>query len=196
MNKFLSSALALAIIFTPLTCSANVLLAQESVVKPNVQTEQIQTNQVSTNNLPYNYESTYRVPIKLAITEEISTKEGIIEGKPIQLKVLNDVYCRRKTFLKKGTLINARVETTVTSGMNGFPAEIIVGDFEIPNARQSQLQDTYIKKGQNRCYWVYPLKWSLTLIPFVGSLTNLIKGGHAKLKTTDEIVIYYYPDWK
>ena len=80
--------------------------------------------------------------------------------------------------------------------MNGFPAEIILGDFEIPNIENSKLLDNYTKKGQNRCFWVYPLKWSLTLIPFVGSLTNLIMGGHAKIKTTDVITIYYFPDWK
>lgn len=80
--------------------------------------------------------------------------------------------------------------------MNGFPAEIILGDFEIPNIENSKLLNNYIKKGQNRCFWVYPLKWSLTLIPFVGSLTNLIMGGHAKIKTTDVITIYYFPDWK
>ena len=79
--------------------------------------------------------------------------------------------------------------------MNGFPAEIIVDDFEIPGIKSTQMQSTYIKKGQNRCFWVYPLKWALTPIPFVGSLTNFIKGGHARIKTKDIITIYYYPEW-
>ena len=80
--------------------------------------------------------------------------------------------------------------------MNGFPAEIIIDKFEIPNVKQSQLECTYIKKGQNRSLFVYPLKWALTPIPFVGSLTNLIMGGHAKIKTSDTITVYYYPEWK
>ena len=80
--------------------------------------------------------------------------------------------------------------------MNGFPAEIILGGFEIPGAKSSQLVDTYTKKGQNRCFIVYPIKWALTILPPTGSLTNLIKGGHAKIKAKDEIVIYYYPEWK
>lgn len=80
--------------------------------------------------------------------------------------------------------------------MNGFPAEIIVDNFEIPNIDNSKTISTYAKKGQNRCIWVYPLKWSLTWIPLVGSFTNLIKGGQAKIKTTDVIIVYYYPEWK
>ena len=80
--------------------------------------------------------------------------------------------------------------------MNGFPAEIIIEDFEIPNIKNSKLLATYTKKGQNRCFFVYPLKWALTPIPGVGSLTNFIKGGHAKVKTTDIITVYYYPNWE
>ena len=54
---------------------------------------------------------------------------------------------------------------------------------------------TYTDKGFNRCYMVYPLKWALTLIPFAGSLTNFIKGGHAKIKTTEIVTLYYFPNW-
>ena len=80
--------------------------------------------------------------------------------------------------------------------MNGFPAEIIIDNFKIPNVNKSQLISTITEVGTNRCIWVYPLKWALTPIPFVGSTTNLIKGGHAKLKTKKPITIYYYPDWQ
>ena len=98
--------------------------------------------------------------------------------------------------LEKDTIINAKIETIITSGMNGFPDEIILNNFEIPGIKNSQIRNEYIKTGQNRAFWVYPLKWALTPIPFVGSLTNLIKGGHAQIKTDDIITIYYYPEWK
>ena len=39
------------------------------------------------------------------------------------------------------------------------------------------------------------MKWALTILPPSGSLTNFIKGGHAKLKTNEVIELYYYPDW-
>lgn len=151
---------------------------------------------VKETGLPYDYSGIESVPIHLSITEAISTKEGIVEGQKLKFLVLEDVLYKDNLILKSGDMITGTLETIITSGMNGFPAEIIIDDFEIPNVRKSQLQSTYIKKGQNRCFWVYPLKWSLTLIPFVGSLTNFIMGGEAKVKTTDIITIYYYPHWK
>jgi len=146
--------------------------------------------------LPYDYSDTYSIPISLSILEPISTKDNLIEGQNIELKVNKDVYYKDELLLKSGQIVNAKLETVITSGMNGFPAEIIINNFEIPNIRESQLLSEYIKKGQNRSFLVYPLKWSLTLIPFVGSLTNLIKGGHAKVTPKDKITIYYYPNWK
>ena len=146
--------------------------------------------------LPYNYLSTERVPIYLTITKAISTKDRLQEGGIIEFKVLKNVYYNDSKVLSRGDIVPARIETIITSGMNGFPAEIIVDDFVVPGIEDSKLMSTYTKVGQNRCYWVYPLKWSLTLIPFVGSLTNFIKGGHAKIKTTDVVTLYYYPKWK
>lgn len=146
--------------------------------------------------LPYNFYDTFCIPITLSITEEISTKDNIYEGQSVQFKVRKNVRHNGQSILKSGDVINAKIETIVTSGMNGFPAEIIIDDFQIPGICNSQLISTYNKKGQNRCLWVYPLKWSLTLIPFAGSLTNLIKGGHAKIRPKDIVTIYYYPNWK
>lgn len=191
MNKFIATLLSLAFLTLP---TYGIEMAPIPEVEA-VETEEVVTEEVK--ELPYNYESTYKVPIKLGIVEPITTKgETLYEGQTLQFKVLQDTYCRRKTFLKKGTIVNAKIETLISSGMNGFPAEIILGNFEIPGTKPSQLVDTYTKKGQNRCYIVYPIKWALTIIPFVGSLTNFIKGGHARIKAKDEIVIYYYPDWK
>lgn len=189
MNKLIATFLAFAF----LTLPTYGLEQMAPVPETEIVNEIINENE----ELPYNFESTYKVPIKLGIITPITTKgETLYEGQVLQFKVLQDTYCKRKTFLKKGTIINGRIETLISSGMNGFPAEIILGNFEIPGTKPSQLVDTYTKKGQNRCYIVYPIKWALTIIPFVGSLTNLIKGGHAKIKAKDEIVIYYYPDWK
>lgn len=187
MNKIFSILLSFCILLFPSVGYC------ENTLTPEVQKEEI-IEQVET--LPYNFESTYSVPIKLGIIEPISTKDNLSEGQIIQFKVLQDTYCKRRTILKKGQIVTAKIETIITSGMNGFPAEIILGNFEIPNLEKSKLMDSYTKKGQNRCFWVYPLKWSLTLIPFVGSLTNLIMGGHARIKTSDVITIYYFPDWK
>ena len=147
-------------------------------------------------SLDYDYSSTKRLPIKMKITKVVSTKEQIYEGQVLTFRVIEDVYYKNKSIVSKNQLINARIEMIISSGMNGFPSEIIVDDFDVPNIKDSQLISTYVKTGQNRSLIVYPIKWALTWLPGVGSLTNLIKGGHAKIRKNDIITIYYYPEWK
>ena len=146
-------------------------------------------------SLEYDYTSSKNIPIKLSIMEEISTKMPIVEGQIVKFNVLQDVSYD-KLNLKKNEIIEGRIECIVSSGMNGFPAEITIDNFQIPNVNKTQLISSYTKLGQNRCIWVYPLKWALTPFPPIGSLTNIIKGGHAKIKISDVITIYYYPEWK
>lgn len=153
------------------------------------------TISTNANEIDYDFSDTTCIPIKLGITKEISTKDSIIEGQTIYFKSLYSVYHNKQKILSRGDIIPAKIETLVTSGMNGFPAEIIVDDFEIPNIDNKKLKSTYTKKGQNRCYFVFPLKWLLTPLPPTGSLTNFIKGGHAKIKTSDVVTVYYYPNW-
>ena len=147
-------------------------------------------------NLTYNFLDTNYIPIKLSPCEEISSAKNIYEGEVVEFKIVEDVYKDKKLFLQKDLIVCARIETIITSGMNGFPAEIIIDNFKIPNINKSQLISTITETGTNRCIWVYPLKWALTPIPFAGSTTNLIKGGHAKLKTNEVVTIYYFPNWK
>lgn len=196
MNKLLTILLAISFLLQGITFANEIPL--DATKKPAANTAEIQTNTQNTNisELPYDYSSTEAIPIKLSIINEVSTKDGLIEGQKLKFKVLEDVYYENMPVVKKNDIITGTVETIITSGMNGFPAEIIVDDFEIAGINSSQLISTYIKKGQNRCFWVYPLKWALTIIPFVGSLTNFIMGGHARLKTKDVITIYYFPKWK
>ena len=80
--------------------------------------------------------------------------------------------------------------------MNGIPASIIFNIFDIEGINKNSLSDSYEASGQKRSLLVFPLKWALTPIPPTGSLTNFIKGGHARLKIKKPIVIYYYPEWQ
>jgi len=146
--------------------------------------------------LEYDFSSTKKIPIKMKIVEPISTKMDIQEGQLIKFRIIEDVIHNKELLVKKNTIISAKLEMIITSGLNGFPAEIIIDNFEIPNIKKSQLISTYTKTGQNRSLIVYPIKWALTWLPGIGSLTNLIKGGHAKIKAKDIITIYYYPEWK
>ena len=146
--------------------------------------------------LDYDFSNTEFIPIKMTVLEKISSNDEIYEGQEVKLKVRNNVFCHHCLQIKKGTIATARIETIVTKGMNGFPAEIILNNFKIEGIESSHLMGEYIKTGKNWALMVYPIKWALTPIPFVGSLTNLIKGGEAHIKTDELIVVKYYPHWK
>ncbi len=146
-------------------------------------------------HLNYNYENTAKVPIKLHITEDIKDENHVYEGQPVTFRVVSDVVYKGKTVIPKGTTVPARVETIISSGMNGIPASIIFGDFKFENLDADKIDYNYERFGQDRSLWVFPLKWALTILPPTGSLTNFIKGGHARLKTNKIIEINYYPEW-
>lgn len=143
----------------------------------------------------YNYEDTRVIPIRLSVISDINSEKDIQEGQDVVFIVKNDVYFKGKKIIKKGDKVYATVETILKSGMNGIPASIIFNDFKFEGLESGKFTDTYEKFGQDRSLWVYPLKWVLTPLPPTGSLTNFIKGGHAKLKTREIIEIYYHPYW-
>ena len=80
--------------------------------------------------------------------------------------------------------------------MNGIPASVILGDFEMENISKGQFSNSIEVFGQDRSLIVFPLKWALTILPPSGSLTNFIMGGHVKIKEKKILTVYYYPEWK
>lgn len=147
-------------------------------------------------HLEYDYSSTKTLKIKLNITKEIKSEKDVHEGELVEFRVINNVYNRNQLFVKRGAKVIARVKYIVTSGMNGIPASIVFGDFKIDGIPEDRVIQDYEVFGQDRSLLVFPLKWALTILPPTGSLTNLIKGGHAKLKATKDITLTYYPDWR
>ena len=142
----------------------------------------------------YDYSSLKREKIILTPTEKYSTPHLVYDGMPISLEVKRNARIGR-SLLRKGTPAKGIVELYTTNGMTGIQATITVGQIEIQGLDSRKLGYYYIKEGQNRSTWILPLKWALTFIPFVGSFTNLIKGGQAVLKPGDEIPVFYYYDW-
>lgn len=149
-------------------------------------------------HIDYDYTSTEYIPVKLKVCGDISTrdKRKYLFGEDVKLQVKSNVFYKNRLFLKKGTPANAKIEQIVESGMNGIPYYIYLGDFEIEGLESSKIMADYHKTGLNLVYWVYPFKWALTFLPPSGILTNLIKGGHAKITTADVITVYYFPEWK
>ena len=146
-------------------------------------------------NLNYNFEGTDVIEIRLLINDPIKSEKDVYEGQPVTFRIASNVHYKGKILVKRHTLVPAKVEVIITSGMNGIPASIIFGSFDIKNLDSRLLTDFYEVRGQDRSLMVYPLKWALTILPPSGTLTNFIKGGHAKLKTNNIIKLYYHPNW-
>ena len=146
--------------------------------------------------LPYDFSDAEFIKIPMSPIKPIITDGEIYEGQEVEFRVRKNIHCHGCLLIKKGTIAKARIETIVTKGMNGFPAEIIIDNFKIDGIKDSQLMSTYTKAGRNYALWVYPIKWALTPIPFVGSLTNLIHGGQVRIDTDDVVTIKYFPHWK
>lgn len=188
MNKICILFVMLFIFLSPAYALLRDTVLEEEISKSNVETPYVNKN--------YDYTSIEKIPIKLNIVKTISTKNnGVYEGQILQFKVKENVFENNQLLLKQGTIVNARVETYIERGMNGLPATIIIDNFEVPNIPLKKLKCTVIHKGINYALIVFPIKWILTPIPFAGSTTNLIVGGHAKIKEKNTITIYYYPNW-
>lgn len=190
MNKKL-----LLIFFSYLTLtvlSANALL-QDTLVEETLNGKEYAPPTVNSN---YNYESFDKVVIPLKTLKNLSTKSNTVyEGQELRFVVKRNVKYKHQIVIKQGTIVTARIETYITRGMNGIPATLIIDNFEIPGIEKSKIKGTFIKKGLSLTTLVLPIKWALTPIPGVGSLTNFIIGGNANLTDKDNIFIYYYPNW-
>ena len=144
----------------------------------------------------YNFESTEKIPIKLKIMEPIKSESEVHEGQKVRFKVAKDVFHKEKTVFKRGDIFDAKISAIISPGMNGIPASIIFSDFDSEIEINGQFEDSYEISGQDRSWFVFPLKWALTPLPPTGSLTNFIMGGHAKINYKKQITLYYYPEWK
>ena len=189
MNKLLFTIFTLLIFSLSASALTNDFLVDEFLAGREFEKPETYTD--------YDFSDTERIPIHLHTVTDISTRDGTAqEGQIVNLKARNNVYHNGKMIVKRGEPVTAEIELIVDSGMNGIPYYIYLDNFKFPNIESSKILSSYQKSGCNRTYWVLPLKWALTPLPPTGSLTNFIKGGHARISTGDKITVYYYPNWK
>ena len=187
MNRLIM-ALGL-LLFTPFCYAQNITDDIADTLSQNLEPVKVYRD--------YNFESTVKIPIRMKIVDDIKSENDLYEGQILKFKITKDVLYKNKVIVKRGDIVPARVSVVITPGMNGIPASIILSDFKINGITDGQLTTTYEFFGQDRSLWVFPLKWALTPIPPTGSLTNFIKGGHAKIRSQKPIEIYYYyPEWE
>lgn len=173
-------------------CNGEELLKDE-FIEESLKNIELEKPPANTN---YNYQSCIKIPIKLKIAQKISTKKDCIyDTQPLTFYVRRNVKYNKKVIIKKDTIFTASVATYMSKGMNGIPGTIVIDNFKSQNIDINKIQGTYIKKGLSLSLLVYPIKWALTPIPGVGSLTNFILGCDASVNPNEDIIIYYYPEW-
>ena len=193
MNKFLSFLVISLCFFFASSVEAKEIIKDEFIENQLAERELV----LPKANLKYDYNSLRSVKIKLSyVGEPISTKgDNIYDGMPLNFVVKNNVVYNKKTILKKGTPVKAKISLHRKRGMNGIPGAIIIEDFDIPNIEDSKLLGLYQKTGQDRTLWLLPVKWALTILWPSGYFVNFIVGGHANLSNKDDITLMYYPEW-
>ncbi len=196
MNRFLL-CLVLCIIFMPLGAFAEeVQVKTDSLVETTLQNVDIKKPYI---HKEYDYEPLEKIPLKISLQNPIKSEKNLYEGEIVYFIVQKSIYENNRIKIRRGDRIKARVSTIISSGMNGIPASVIFDDFEFIDCpkkiKYGQVTDTLEIFGQDRTYFVFPLKWALTILPPTGSLTNFIKGGHVRVNTKKIFTLYYHPKW-
>ncbi len=137
-----------------------------------------------------------RVPVKISIVEPLTTKQELLEGQEVKFKVLHDVQAGGQKIIKKDSIVSATLETVSPNKAFGVPADILIDNFNVNSVdnKRIKLDGNINKIGANRSLWVYPV--GCVGVPFFGAglLLFPVRGGHAKLKTTDVFEFYYTPN--
>ena len=143
----------------------------------------------------FDFANQEKVEIPLRIKEKITTSilDKTYEGEKIELEVAEDVFHNEKLIVQKGTHATGKVEIVVTRGFAGLPAEIFISDIKIDTLDSSRINGFISKRGFSTTALILPIKWALTPLPPLGSLTNIFVGGNATLSPRKVINVYYYP---
>lgn len=133
----------------------------------------------------YKFEDLNKIPLKLNIISDVTTKKNLTEGQKLLFLTTEDVVLSHKKVLPAGSRVFGRVETISKNEMMGIPANLIVGNFKIEYMPTIELQGSINKQGANRSIWVKPL----------APILFAVRGGHAKIKVQDTYEIYYIPKY-
>lgn len=128
--------------------------------------------------------------IKVSIhpVKAITTKEGLKITDTVYFAVSKDVYNKEELFIKKDSPVSGFIELISPAERFGEPDEIELSRFLTADTKGNKivLVGNVRKQGADRGLWVRPLYNTGYGMPFA-----LVKGGRAKIKTTDEFELYY-----
>lgn len=137
----------------------------------------------SYNIKSFNYENLNRLPLKIRIISDVTTKKNLTEGQKLIFLTTEDAVLTHKKVLPAGSRVIGTVETISKNEMKGVPANLTVGSFKIEYMPTVKMEGQINRQGANRALWVKPL------LP----LLFPVRGGHAKIREKDVYEIYYTP---
>lgn len=129
----------------------------------------------------------FRPEVPIRIVNYFTTRDKPQEGSYIEFVTITDVKYKDK-FYPAGTKVNARIETVTDNSMNGVPADVVIGSFDING---TPLYGEITKTGADRMLWVKPLSFAVGFLGVPGLLLMLVRGGHAKIKPSEVYKIYF-----
>lgn len=127
------------------------------------------------------FEELNRIPLKLQVISDISTKRNLTEGQKVVFLTKENIVLTHKKVLPAGSRVFGTVETISQNEPFGVPANLIIGNFKIEYMPTIKLEGQIIKQGANRTYWAF------------NPLFFAVRGGHAKIKADEVYTVYYTP---
>lgn len=189
MNKILLSVISFLIIFSTAVQAAEAEVYEQIPDMPAAPvSEKVLVKK-------YDYTNPTRIPIYLHIEKHYRTNGNTKVGDEFTFIAERNVYYNGQLLVKSGEKTTARLTHFLRRGMNGIPSILILEGFQFENLDSRKLDDVFIKRGFDNTLFVLPLKWALTFLYPLGSFTNLVIGGEARISPKDDIIIYYYPEW-
>lgn len=144
--------------------------------------------------LNFDFDLVKQIPVKIAITNSITSKKDLTEGQELKFRILDDVNIGNNLVLKKDTLVMAKLETISLNQAFGVPADILIDDFKVvSNNSEISLDGSIHKIGANRSLWVYPVGYMGCFFFGAGLLLFPVRGGHAKVRAKEVYQVYYIP---
>lgn len=120
----------------------------------------------------------FRPSILVRISKPFTTKTKPEEGSYLEFVTVKELEYNGKIY-PAGTIVKGRIETVSQNAMNGDPANVVIGSFDI---RGEPLYGEISKTGADRMLWLKPLSFAVGFFGVPGILLMFVRGGHAKIK--------------
>ena len=129
----------------------------------------------------------FRPTLPIRIVKPFTTKANPQEGSYLEFVTVKDIKYNGKVY-PAGTVVKGRIETVSQNAMNGDPANVVIGSFDLQGI---PLYGEISKTGADRMLWLKPLSFAVGIFGVPGILLMFVRGGHAKIKPKEIYTISF-----